>query len=117
MIELIEEANEGLVLRAHGLITGEDYRRVVPAAKRIIAARGSFSAVVDVTQVSGLSFGAIWEDVKFDVQSFRKTTRIAYLGPKSTWLWLTSIPFATHGVRFFPLEKRDEARAWAFGRW
>ncbi len=112
MIEILEITPLGLRLRASGEITARDYRQVLPSAKAIVAARGSFSAVVDIMQVQRLSFGAIWEDAKFDLRYFRKTDRIAYIGPRRTWLWLTSIPFATGGVRFFKSERM--AQAWAF---
>lgn len=115
MIEVVDVVSVGLELRVLGLVTREDYGRVLPLAKHIVRARGSFSAVVDITEARGLTLGAIWEDAKFDVTAFRKTDRIAYVGKRGMWwLWPTSWPFARGGVRFFAAGEAEAARAWAF---
>jgi hypothetical protein len=114
MIQIIDENGMGIEIVVKGRITRADYKQVLPSAKRIVSQCGSFSAVVDITQAGRLEVGAIWEDVKFDVSYFRKTGRIAYVGGSRFWLWATSIPFATGGVRFFPPHAVAEARAWAF---
>lgn len=115
MIEIIKRHENGIELRATGQITRSDYQAVRPIAESIIREKGWYSALVDITSAEGLSLGAIWEDMKFDVRYFRKTRRIGFVSMSNpTWLWLTSLPFATGGVRFFKMEAMDRARLWTF---
>jgi hypothetical protein len=62
----------------------------------------------------GWTLGAFWEEIKFDVKHFRDIDRVAFVGDKK---WEASMskfcrPFTTAEIRFFPPEKKEEARAW-----
>lgn len=115
MIEILKVHKNGIEFRASGRIAGADYRRVRPEAERIISECGFYSALVDICEVESLKFEAIWEDLKFDIRYFRRTKRISFItNRRSWWLYLTSIPFATGGVRFFEPSEIAAAQQWTF---
>ncbi len=114
MIVRLEIFRTGFFVEVSGKVDEVDYKRLLPLAKGIIGNHGKFSAVVDIEEAIGLSRGAIWEDMKFDLRYFRKTSKIAFLtSTPKLWLLLSSLPFVTHGVRFFTPKQKTQAIAWA----
>jgi hypothetical protein len=114
MILNLKTLETGFIAEVSGTIDADDYRTLLPLAKTIIGEHGSFCAIVDIEQANGLTLGAIWEDAKFDLGYFRKTSKIAFITSKpKLWLLMTSLPFVTRGVRFFSPKQKAQAIAWA----
>lgn len=106
-----------LELLVLGKLSSEDYRKLNPEIERRIEQHGKIRLVVDMTRLSGVGVGAMWEDVKFDVRHRDDIERIAVIGDRAWMEWMTEAfrPFTRAEVRYEPPEHRDRARAWAAG--
>jgi nucleotide-binding universal stress UspA family protein len=97
-----------------GTLTRDDYRKYLPRIEEAIRAHGKVSVLVHIEPLSGIKFGALWEELKFDLKHFRHFKRIALVGDKKWHEW--SISFASHLTsaegRYFPSTDLDEAWRW-----
>jgi hypothetical protein len=110
------DLSEGNVLgiRLQGRVTEEDYREFLPEMETIIEEHGSIRLLLELKGIQGISPGALWEDLKFDVKHFRDYERLALVGDEQ---WEKSVatlskPFVEGEVEFFPPEKLREAWVW-----
>ncbi|HEY2640896.1 MAG TPA: STAS/SEC14 domain-containing protein [Streptosporangiaceae bacterium] len=102
---------------ASGKLTAEDYRDVVLPALEQAARTGEVRFLIVMRDFSGMSGGALWEDLKVGIEHLRAWKRIA-LVTDIEWMNLMTTLFGwmTPGeVRHFPLAQCDEATAWAAG--
>ncbi|MGP7995843.1 MAG: STAS/SEC14 domain-containing protein [Streptosporangiaceae bacterium] len=101
-------------LEASGQLTAEDYRDVVgPALNRAVAS-GVVRFLVVVPEFSGMSGGALWEDLKVGTGHLRAWQRIA-LVTDIHWMDQMTTLFGTMApgqIKRFPLARRDQAIAW-----
>jgi nucleotide-binding universal stress UspA family protein len=97
-----------------GTLTRDDYRKYLPRLEEAIRKHGKVSVLVHVESLSGIRFGALWEELKFDLKHFRHFKRIALVGDKKWHEW--SISFASHLTpaegRYFPSAELEEAWSW-----
>lgn len=104
----------GLELDIRGKLEKRDYARVLPMLEGRIAEFGEVDLLIRVSDFSGWTPAAFWEDLKFDVKHFSDVGRLALLGeePKAKWMALISRPFTGAEVRHFPETGLESARAW-----
>ena len=115
MIKITQKYDRGLELKLSGAITASDYKQVIPELDRLIEEHGGFNLLVDLTDASGITISAIWEDLKFDVKHFRTTRRCALIAnDKMDWIATLSEPFVSIEAKSFSPEEIAQARSWAF---
>ena len=105
---------KGLELEIRGKLEERDYDRVLPMLEGRIAEFGEVDVLIRVSDFSGWSPAAFWEDLKFDVKHFSDVGRLALVGeePKAKWMALISRPFTGAEVQHFPESELESARAW-----
>ena len=116
MIALIENLPNGVIgFRADGHITASDYTDVLkPAVDAVIKRGDEVRIVIEFASWSGMSGGALWEDLKLGIERFTKWKRIA-LVTDIDWMRQATNVFGwmTPGdVKTFSLADRDDAVAW-----
>jgi len=97
-----------------GKITKEDYERFAPELERLIRQYGKIRVMVIMRDFHGWRMGALWQDIKFDLQHFKQFEKIAFVGEKKWQEWMSNIclPFTTGEIRYFRRDRLNEARAW-----
>lgn len=117
MIEIQHAPTENLVtIRASGQLTTTDYDRTIPELEEAIRkADGSLNAVIHVEALKGAELGALWKDLKFDVEHLNDFRRIAVVGEGKLQEVGTRASGLLTGakVEFFEPDASDEARRWA----
>lgn len=100
--------------RVSGKITRDDYREFLPRLEDAIKEHGRIAVLVHVESLEGIEFGALWEELKFDLKHFRHFDRLAMVGDKK-WHERSMI-VAGHltpaEARYFPSSDLDEAWEW-----
>src|ERR1039457_4317503 len=79
-----KEENGGkiLVVHASGKLTAADYEGFVPEFGRLLQQHGKLRVLFDLTGFHGWEAGALWDEIKFDIQHFSDIERIAVVGDK-----------------------------------
>ena len=116
MLETMENLPEGVLgFRADGQITASDYTDVLkPAVDAVIKRGDDVRIVIEFGSWSGMSGGALWEDLKMGIERFTKWKRIA-LVTDIDWMRQATNVFGwmTPGdVKTFSIADRDDAIAW-----
>ena len=70
----------------------------------------------DTQDFHGWSFGALWEDIKFDLKHFRDIDRLAMVGDRTWQKWMATFcrPFTSATIRYFDHDEITDAREWLF---
>lgn len=109
-------ADGGNVIAVHvsGTLVAADFERFVPEFERILALRGRLRVLFDMAGFHGWSAGALWEDVKFDIEHFADIERIAMVGETQWEHGMATFcqPFTKATIRYFDHDALAEARAW-----
>ncbi|WP_372923131.1 STAS/SEC14 domain-containing protein [Roseovarius sp.] len=116
MIEIEHtEGEDVIVVRISGTLTVKDYDYAVPEIEHAVKlAQGPLHVMIRLEDFQGWEIGALWKDLRFDVEHRGDFGRIAVLGETQLEEWATrlSAPFASSEMKFFPLERNEEASAW-----
>lgn len=113
---VLQEKADGqvLVVRASGTLTREDYDRFLPEIERLVRLHGKVRILFDMHDFHGWTAGALWQDIKFDLQHFRDIERLALVGEKA-WEHGMAVfcrPFTTAKIRYFDRSEAEQAAAW-----
>ncbi|MGD0463898.1 MAG: STAS/SEC14 domain-containing protein [Tepidisphaeraceae bacterium] len=112
----VSAENDGklLVIRMTGKLHKDDYQHFVPIVEKAVQKNGKVRMLVQMHNFHGWDAGALWEDVKFDLQHFNHIERLAVVGEKTWEKWMAMFckAFTTATIRYFSSEHTDEARAW-----
>jgi hypothetical protein len=118
MIEELHDLPDGVIgFEASGEISASDYRDVVvPALERAFAG-GEVRFVIVMRDFTGMSGGALWEDLKVGVEHLRGWRRIAVVTDIEWVTHLTGLfGWMTPGeTKVFPVAQRDPTIAWVAG--
>src|SRR5262245_30438565 len=119
MIEVLPEFPDGVVaLRCAGQITRQDYeQQVIPTLEAALRQHQKLRMYCQVDSFSGMSPGAMWDDVKVGVEHLTHWEQVAVITDidwisKATKLYAFLMPFE---VRVFPLAEAEKAREWVVG--
>ena len=116
MITELSGLPDGVIgFEATGKLAAEDYRDVLLPALERAAAGGDERFVIVMRDFDGLTGGALWQDLKLGVEHMRAWKKIALV---TDIAWMTNLTdlfgWMTPGeTKTFPLDRRDEAIAWA----
>ena len=116
MLEVLPDFPEGVVaLRCAGQITRQDYEQVViPTLEAAVQQKQKLRIYIEVDSLTGMSPGAMWDDVKVGVEHLTHWERVAvvtdidWIG-KASKLYTFLMPFA---AQVFPLAAAEQARRW-----
>lgn len=105
---------KALELKLEGVLRKDDYAKFVPLAESRIQENGKINLLIHVSELSGFSPAALWEDLKFDIKHYRDVWRLAIVGEDDKKKWLASLarPFTAANVEFYPEHRLEEARLW-----
>jgi len=105
-----------LGFRADGQVTASDYTDVLkPAVDAVIQRGDEVRIVIEFASWSGMSGGAMWEDLKMGIERFTKWKRIA-LVTDVDWMRHATNLFGwmmPGDVQTFPVAEREAALTWA----
>lgn len=97
-----------------GKLKAKHYDAFIPMLESAIERHGKIRILLELYDFQGWSAGALWDDVKFDVNHFRDIERVAIVGD-SAWergMALICKPFTAAEVRYFDHDDSNEAYAW-----
>ena len=102
------------MIRIEGGLSAVDYHPFVEEAEGLIKEWGKLRLLVELHRIDGFSLGALWEDLKFDLQHFGDLERLAVVGESHWHIWMTELVkiFVGGEVRFFSSSHMAEARKW-----
>lgn len=110
----VERRPDGILrIRADGQLTTEHYVVFVPRFKSL--SKPSDRVLIELGPgFTGWTLGALWRDLKFDVEHRREFDRIAVVGDKEWEKWGTeaSAPLFPGEMRFFETGAASDAEAW-----
>jgi hypothetical protein len=106
--------NGVLTITASGHLSKEDLDGITPQLAELLDRHGRLRFYVELRDVTGFGLGALWEDLKFDLQHRRQYGRTAIVGDRT---WQSSASrlaglFFGAEVRFFEADQREAAWAW-----
>jgi len=95
-------------------LTKEDYDTFVPDVERLIQEFGKIRVLFAMKDFHGWKAGALWKDIKFDLQHFSDIEKIAFLGDKKWEKGMSTFcrPFTTAQIRYFDASQANEADDW-----
>jgi hypothetical protein len=115
MLTLGDLSEKGvLTITASGHLSKEDLDGITPQLAELLDRHGRLRFYVELRDVTGFGLGALWEDLKFDLQHRHQYDRTAIVGDM-TWQKAASRlagPFFGAEVRFFEADQREAAWAW-----
>lgn len=114
-IEMREENGGGILdVALIGTLVKEDYGPLIATFQRLVRLHGTIRVLLDMTQFHGWEPGAMWEEIKFDLQHMAEMDRLAVIGEKK-WQHAISTfakPFTPATTRYFDGAGAAQARAW-----
>lgn len=117
MIEIEHSTADKLVtIRASGALSAADYDHAIPELEEAIRkSGGNLNAVVSLEGVESMAVGAIWKDLKFDIDHYDDFRRMAIVGasgfPEGAGKAAGLVTNAE--VEFFETGDLEDARRWA----
>ena len=115
MLELHEEVDgKILVAKISGELSKEDLQLFLPAAERLIKSHGKIRVLCQMHDFQGWEFGAMWEDVKFELKHFSDIERLALVGHHKWHAGMATLcrPFTKAKVRYFDMRDSRLAEEW-----
>lgn len=113
MIEIKEKENIIYTI-AEKELKDEDYERLIPLLQEKVKQYGMIRWYFEMHNFQGWSLSAAWKDLKFDAKNADKMEKVAMVGDKDWEEKLTQLmkPFTGADVKFFPLDQKEQAKAW-----
>lgn len=101
-------------INAQGVLDRDDYQRFLPLAEYRIAQQGRINLLVHIADCHGLSPGALWQDLRFDVRHYRDVARLAVVGERPIDALVADLSrlFTAAAVRYFHERDVETARLW-----
>lgn len=114
MMKIADETGHMVTLQAGGVLTKEDYEKVVPALEEKIERAGTLDALIDIEGVEKIEPGALLEDLRFDIRNRDSFRRVAMVGGGKLGDVATRIakPFFDGELRHFDAGEIASARQW-----
>lgn len=116
MYQLLPESQGGFVaLRLTGKLDASDYEGIIPILESRIREHGKLRLYWEMRDFEGWTLGGLWADGGFDAKHANDFTRIALVGERKWHEWMTKLikPFTDAEVKYFDLDERAAALAWA----
>ena len=103
-----------VTIKISGKLTTEDYKRFIPELETFIQEHGGINVLFQMVDFHGWEFGAMWEDLKFDMKHFSDMKRLAIVGEKKWHEWMAKVCvlFTKAEIQYFPSEQLADAKTW-----
>jgi hypothetical protein len=112
----MNEENGGSVcfLRVSGELVKADYGHFVSEFEQLVRKNGKLRVLFDMSDFHGWDAGALWEDIKFDIEHFADIDQIAAVGDKKWQHRMMEFfePFTKATIRYFDRGDVAAARKW-----
>ena len=109
-----ENGGKTLIVCVTGKLEKADFECFVPVFERLFRLHGKLRVLFDMTDFHGWEAGALWEDIKFDIDHFADIDRLAMVGDKKWQHNMATFckPFTKATIRYFDHVETAEARRW-----
>lgn len=112
MFEVLDRSAGSVIgVRLSGDITEEDYERLLPELKRVIAEHGELNFLCRFDGVRGLEKEAFWKDLKFSARHLSDITNCAVIKDQD-WQGALARFGGVFGVEIRVFEPAEEDAAW-----
>lgn len=113
-IEMKKEPAGWFFVRVSGTLVKQDYNKFEPEFRQATGADNKLRLLVDMRTLEGWEPAALWEEIKFDVQHFKRMQRLAVLGSKHWQHVMTSFAdiFTGAEIQYFEPNQEELARIW-----
>lgn len=107
----------GLELDIEDKLEKDDYLNFTPLAEARIEEFGNINLLVRLSDFSGWSPAALWQDLKFDARHYSDVDRLALVSEDESDEWMATVskPFTGASVKHFVVDDLDRARRWVRG--
>ncbi|MES2526376.1 MAG: STAS/SEC14 domain-containing protein [Bdellovibrionota bacterium] len=112
MIQFKQVAPEIVELDFSGEITGEDYKSVKPDIEKVMAAKGKVKFLMDLTQAKGFNLGAVYQDIKFDIEHFKNIGATAVIASKKTYEYMVKSINMIYPEKVYHFEEAGAGLSW-----
>jgi len=112
-----DDGGKLLFVNVSGILSSNDYKYFVPAFDRLAQQNERLRVLFDMTDFHGWKVGALWEEIKWDVNHFPSIERLALVGDRK-WereMAMFCEPFTSAEIRFFDQADLSAARKWLMG--
>jgi hypothetical protein len=105
-------------LNVEGSVHAEDYELLSPLVEGSVREQGKVSFLIHLSELTGMSLPAMWEDLKLYVRHHKDVARVAMVSVDSAPKWMATLSkaFLRAEVRFYPETDVAAARAWVTER-
>jgi hypothetical protein len=115
MIQILSETSDDLVaIHITDGVTKDDYDKIAPLIDEKCCQYDKIRLYAELSEISDVGLGAIWEDLKMDVKHYNDFYRIAVVGPKDWKENLVDIAkqLVPAEVKYFDAKEVKTARTW-----
>lgn len=112
MINVIVKDAKTIQLDMVGEITAQDYKSIRPKLEKIFAERGKMKFLIHLDKAKDFSVGALYEDVKFDLQHLKEIGTTAIVAQKKLWQKITKVIDKVYPEKVEYFEDDSAARNW-----
>ena len=99
-------------LDMQGEITADDYKTIKPKLEQLFQERGRMKFLINVEKVKNFTLGAIYQDIKLDMQNLKYVGDTAIVGNKKAQEYLTKFIDMIFPAKVEFFEGNTEAAAW-----
>ena len=112
----IKEENGGklVAVQVTGKLVKADYESCVPEFDRLIRQHGKLRLLFELSGFHGWEAGALWDEIKLDIEHFADIERLAVVGDKKWEHYMVTFyrAFTKATIRYFDQGNAAEARKW-----
>ncbi len=116
MIQFKQISQEIVELDFSGEITGEDYKSVKPKIESVMAREGKVKFLMDMTAAGGFNLGAVYQDIKFDIEHFKNIGATAVIASKKTYELMVKAINLIYPEKVYHFETPETALNWLKGQ-
>ncbi len=112
MINCTLKDEKTIELDMQGDITAEDYKKIEPELLELFGQKGKMKFLIQLDRLKSFGPGAVYEDIKFDLQNLKNIGPTAIVGDKKSQALMTKFidKIFPERVKFF--EATGEALQW-----
>lgn len=101
-----------------GEITGQDYLSVKPQIEEVMKDKGGkIKFLMDMTRAKGFTLGAMYQDIKFDLEHYSNVGDTAVISDKTTYEFMVkAINMIYPGAKVYHFEDSQSALNWLKGQ-
>lgn len=118
MFVILDLTRDNLIgFRVEGKIEKSDYEKIQALLDKTEREYEKLKLYIEIGNIEGMSFEALWEDFKTWFGHIRKLSKVAVTGKGGVEKVLTKLtnPFVSAEVRFFSFNETSKARDWITG--